>query len=335
MSNYTIVEPNVEFFEPPTEDNYLEFLEKCTRVCYKSEKNIKPGSAEKLMNKVVKEYEHYSVTEHANIIMKFEYSDDTDWGILNDSVDRFNGKPGMRAARASYDGSNKKIFYLSGNIRAFLELLAPTKNTFGGYPYGCMCSMEMYGVVARLVEKWPFFFGHIKLEEEERGKALVSLVDENPFTNKDNLTVKEMKQHMTLTFKFTGSRVMSHQLVRHRLFAFSQESQRYCNYGKKGYQIIVPKSIAEKEIAREEFLSQVELLFEDYESLLTWKIPPEDARFLLPNCTKTEVVTTGTIGYWLDHVIPHRGHNPKAQWEIRKLRLDAENIIKERLPVLF
>ncbi len=72
MTEYTIVKPHTEFIESPNETNYLEFLETCTRVCYKSEDRIKPGSAEKLMTQVVKNYEHYSVTEHANIILKLK-----------------------------------------------------------------------------------------------------------------------------------------------------------------------------------------------------------------------------------------------------------------------
>ena len=70
MTEYTIIEPGFEFIKPS--DNYLEFLEICTRTCYKSEEHIKIGSAEKLLSKVVKEYEHLSVTEHVSCIMDIE-----------------------------------------------------------------------------------------------------------------------------------------------------------------------------------------------------------------------------------------------------------------------
>lgn len=307
---YTIVEPHVEFFEPPDSSSYLQFLERCTRTCYKSEKKICPGSAEKLMSKVVKEYEHYSVTEHANCILQISPL------ALHEYVSLIKANP-LFAFRHSLRNDTRSTL-MSGNVRMWMELIQRT-NIYSDMLWGHLQTA--------LHQKWPFFFE----KAFEPDDSWISLVDENPISNKDNLTQAEMEKHMTLTFKFVGDRSMSHQLVRHRLFAFSQESQRYCHYGKKGFQFIIPPGA--KETHQEGFIKGAMEGYRNYLDALDW-LPPEDARGLLPNCTKTEVVTTGTIAYW-KYFFHHRGHNPKAQWQIRQLALDTENICKEKLPGVF
>lgn len=185
------------------------------------------------------------------------------------------------------------------------------------------------GVKFILGENFPFFFdpypGHSCSE--------VRLLDSNPATNHSFLSREEMMKHMTLTGKFIGSRTMSHQLVRHRLAAYSQESQRYCNYGTKGFQFVIPPSIPEDYDSprsltspRESFIQSCTNDYMKYKAFLERGIPPEDARAVLPNATKTEVVATYTLEIW-KHVIEHRGHNPKAQWEIKDLCLAAEQQI--------
>lgn len=311
MTDYTIVEPGFEFFEPPTKDNYLEFLEKCTRVCYKSEEHIKLGSAEKLMGKVVKEYEHYSVTEHCNAILKL--NDAPSW--VEQQLRRHN--PLLRIS-SKHEGRAIDSLLVSGNIRMWMDLLKsmPDNDWAKNIKY---C----------LSKKFPFFWEDKYWDEYE---GLATIMDENPLTNRNGFYREAAEQHMTLTCKIIGDRSMSHQLVRHRLFAFSQESQRYCNYGKKGFQFIVPPNLAGD--VRREFEKHAVEEYEYYLQMIDWKMKPEDARGLLPNCTKTEVVTTGTLGYW-KHVFEHRAHNPKAQWQIREIMLGVEAKFKEILPEVF
>lgn len=317
MTEYTIVEPHVEFFEPPNEDNYLEFLERCTRTCYKSEDKIKPGSAEKLMSKVVKEYKHLSVTEHCNTILRIRWQGDPDW--LIQTIVQANPLFGGRYSITHEDRDD--LITISGNIRMWVELFERTSVRSEAIWGSMECALNAV---------MPFFF------KENRGRHnRIEVIDSNPITNKDNLSIAEMKKHMTATFKLTGDRTMSHQLVRHRLFAFSQESQRYCNYGKKGFQFIVPPSVQEVEHVYDYFVEHAVGAYEHYVVMLEKGVKPEDARGLLPNCTKTEVVTTGTLGYWIDHIFPHRAHNPKAQWQIRMLMLQADGVIRERIPVVY
>jgi thymidylate synthase ThyX len=61
---------------------------------------------------------------------------------------------------------------------------------------------------------------------------------------------------------------------------------------------------------------------------------PEDARALLPGCTKTEVVVTSTLGNW-QHIFHHRAENPKAQWQIRGIMKGVQGHAKSILPGVF
>ena len=310
VTEYTIVEPGFEFIDPPTSDNYLEFLERCTRVCYASEGLIKPGSAEKLMNKVVKEYEHYSVTEHANLILRVN----TDiHGDLPYKILQLNQL--MRISHVS------NFIFVSGNVRMWMEFFKAAHTQ----PHIVWSQME-----TALHEKMPFFFNQRMMKLG----SLVCLVDENPLTNTHQLTSKQMSKHMTLTCRVVCNRATSHQLVRHRKFAFSQQSQRYCNFGKKGFQFIIPDSHKKSETTKKRFTDNALHCYETYLEDLRDGIIPEDARDNLPNCTKTEVVTTGTLEYW-KHVFEHRGHNPKAQAQIRNIMFNIEKKFHELVPQVF
>jgi thymidylate synthase ThyX len=112
-------------------------------------------------------------------------------------------------------------------------------------------------------------------------------------------------------------------------------SQRYCNYGKKGFQFIIPPTHREKPGQEERFINDALYAYGRYLEYINDGIPPEDAREILPNCTKTEVVTTGTLGYWINHIFPHRADNPKAQWQIRNIMQGVKGHMQGQLPEMF
>jgi thymidylate synthase (FAD) len=126
-------------------------------------------------------------------------------------------------------------------------------------------------------------------------------------------------EHVVFTFAITGvSRTLSHQLVRHRAgVAFDQQSQRYVSY-KKGVSTMLPGTIAEADpdlLARYE--DQVEGALELYSELVDAGIPGEDARFVFPNATRTNLVMTANLRA-LIHMSGLRLCT-MAQWEIRRL----------------
>jgi len=143
-------------------------------------------------------------------------------------------------------------------------------------------------------------------------------------------------EHLNFTVKYVGSRAMSHQLVRHRIAAYSQESQRYCNYERSGkLYCIAPPSIVDKGSAFMSLsISSLASAYDAYRDLVENGINAEDARHVLPNACKTEVVTTFNIRQWR-HVIQHRGLNPKAQWEIRNITLMVLQEFARCMPAFF
>jgi thymidylate synthase (FAD) len=125
-------------------------------------------------------------------------------------------------------------------------------------------------------------------------------------------------EHSSLTATVVCSRSCSHQIVRHRLCSYSQESQRYVNYANAGYEIILPPEIELKDKALcSVYMSSLERSIEAYEEMIGSGIKPEDARYLLPNAFSTRIVMTANLRTWR-HIFALRALNPHAQWEIRQ-----------------
>lgn len=166
-------------------------------------------------------------------------------------------------------------------------------------------------------------------------------------------------EHCTVTAIIVCSRACSHQLVRHRIAAYSQESQRYCNYGKvDSLKVICPPGIGidpgDYDVAqvngghssplshgsykdferRRQWLYQIILAYREYKTELAGGVKPEDARYILPNATKTELAVTFNLRQWR-HVFQERALNKYAQWEIRCIFSDILYALKKRFPAVF
>ena len=125
-------------------------------------------------------------------------------------------------------------------------------------------------------------------------------------------------EHIVFTFGISGvSRTLSHQLVRHRAgVAFDQQSQRYVKY--KGASAMLPTTLAEADPrVRAEYEEQVEGAMALYGDLVGAGIPGEDARFVFPNATRTNLIMTANLRA-LIHMSGLRLCT-MAQWEIRRL----------------
>lgn len=135
-------------------------------------------------------------------------------------------------------------------------------------------------------------------------------------------------EHIYFTFKLEGiSRVCSHQLVRHRMCAFTQRSQRYCS--EDDTNVVLPPSISlgyEEEV----YASAVQNVRKAYKDLHTVnKVPKEDARYLLPNGTETAMYLSCNLRE-LIHICNER-LCLRAQWEIRMLVSLMVEQVDERL----
>ncbi len=139
-------------------------------------------------------------------------------------------------------------------------------------------------------------------------------------------------EHCCFTFSIEGiSRACSHQLVRHRIASYSQQSQRYVNGEKFGF--VTPKEIGDKSLLREMYIEYMEQTTNFYKFLVESGIKKEDARYILPNATKTNIVVTMNARELL-HFIELRT-NPRSQWEIRELAKEMLRQLKEVAPVIF
>src|SRR5512136_2923544 len=95
-------------------------------------------------------------------------------------------------------------------------------------------------------------------------------------------------EHASFTFGIEGiSRTTSHQLVRHRLASYSQQSQRYVSHAKR-FSAVLPDTVRDLPEARELFEKELAALHEVYARLVVMGIPAEDARYILPNATETK-----------------------------------------------
>lgn len=154
-------------------------------------------------------------------------------------------------------------------------------------------------------------------------------------------------EHANFTFAISGvSRASTHQLVRHRMASFSQQSQRYV--GMERFKYVIPKSIEEADDPKKlvwvhcgehsdtirrayhDLMLQIDLL---YESMIKNGIPEEDARYILPNACTTNIVVTMNARE-LRHFFRLRCCE-RAQWEIRELANKMLELVKEVAPVLF
>jgi len=140
-------------------------------------------------------------------------------------------------------------------------------------------------------------------------------------------------EHAVFTFAVDGiSRACSHQLVRHRMASFNQQSQRYVKYSH-GLGFITPPAIDGNSSAKDKFDKLNDMALRIYRELLEEGIKAEDARYVLPNSTETKLVVTMNARELL-HFFSLRCCN-RAQWEIKNLALAMLEEAKKVAPLLF
>ncbi len=140
-------------------------------------------------------------------------------------------------------------------------------------------------------------------------------------------------EHASFTFGIEGiSRVTSHQLVRHRIASFSQQSQRYVSH-KDQFTSIMPETIAGNSEARQIYTVMSETIHKAYAQLIVMGIPAEDARYILPNSTETKIIMTMNARELL-HFFALRCCR-RAQWEIREMSDEMLRLVRKIAPIIF
>lgn len=150
-----------------------------------------------------------------------------------------------------------------------------------------------------------------------------------------------MLEHSFMQVHFVTDRGITHEIVRHRLCAYAQESTRWCDYGGKGIQVVCPGNIWEaKEAGTEAGKAQygawtkAMCYAESYYDLLRESgCPPGDARSVLPTCLKTELVVSTNFREWR-HIFTMR--TPvTAHPDMRRLMIPLLVEVKQLIPTIF
>lgn len=146
-----------------------------------------------------------------------------------------------------------------------------------------------------------------------------------------------MIEHSSLSVKFTVDRGVSHELVRHRIASFAQESTRYCNYSKdkfdNGVTFIKPFFFEDDCEKYAEWLSAVDIAEQSYLKLLEFGATPQEARSVLPNSTKTEITITANYREWRNFFKLRTAK--AAHPQMREVTVPFLAELKKKLPIIF
>lgn len=169
--------------------------------------------------------------------------------------------------------------------------------------------------------------GAVQLQETMTPKQVKKLIDDLLEMGHESPI-----EHVNFTFAIEGvSRALSHQLVRHRIASYSQQSQRYVS--EKSFDYIIPPSIRDLPQAKEAFLLQMQSIQESYNQMLALGIAKEDARYLLPNACETKLVMTMNARSLYNFFTKRLCM--RAQWEIRQMAELMREELLQVSPLLF
>lgn len=146
-----------------------------------------------------------------------------------------------------------------------------------------------------------------------------------------------MLEHSQLSVKFIIDRGVSHEIVRHRLSSYAQESTRYCNYSKAKFNneitVIMPYYYKENSDRYNIWKLNCEFAENAYFKLLADGSTPQEARAVLPNSLKTEIVMTANYREWRNFFKPRTAKDAHPQ--MREVTIPLLTELKKELPIIF
>lgn len=260
--NIEMIKPSVERI---VENDPLKKIEIAARTCYKSEANITDDSSVKMVKRLIKN-KHYAMLEHALFEFHIYSKPATEDLLKKCRLSKF-----CRVCYGNVFGKECNFVFI--NLRTIIE----EKFT------------EFW---ALLEESFPRFLELRDVAFGESGCLSFACCDGVELTDFPELNI--------FTVKVICDRGVSHELVRHRVFSFAQESQRYVNYKKNGcFQFIEPSAFDEwDERTQKDYLICLNTCAETYNKMIELGRTPQEARAVLPNSTKTEIVMTGNRFMW-------------------------------------
>lgn len=299
-----IIKPNAEYIETVSP---LEKIELAGRTCYKSEANITPDSAVEFVKRMLKS-SHLAMLEHGNIIISCSKA----------VASNFVNEKYISVSILDNDA------IISGSFRAFVEL-------FNRYVIKNISNYSINAVYTTIRAKYPdiIYFEDIPITMDSDIKIIY---DKDLDKYNDPAIYKKHKMH---TIKFTCDRGVSHEFVRHRPASFAQESTRYCNYSKDKFgneiTVIEPCFYEPGTEKYDLWKNACEASEKAYFSLLETGSTAQEARSVLPNSLKTEIVITANEEEW-QHIVNLRYHGTtgKPHPQMVEVMTIAYNILKEK-----
>lgn len=266
----------MEFIDPAVELIYdinpLEKIELAGRTCYKSESSITSDSALKFYNRLV-EHSHTAMLEHATFVF-----------LCTEEV--YNSCVTQKFLNCTHE---RNRYLVSGNLRAInesgnIDLLLALFRENPAYVYHVPSSD---------------LFSFIHYSGDNKNEYSCKVIDISSLDLSKNELV-----HVYMTLRITCDRGVSHEIVRHRLFSFAQESTRYVNYskdkfGKGNLKFIKPANYSD--MSKEDlaaFKLALSVAESSYNTLTEMGWTAQEARAVLPNAIKTEIVVTGNMPEW-------------------------------------
>lgn len=291
-----IIKPSCDVIQPKSPYEHIEII---GRTCYKSESLITETSAKPFCERMVRG-RHHAMIEHFRFIVKVnkEYYD-----ILS-KVSELRDNMGNKYITMTKDDVNGR-YIISASARGFNDLI--DKKVRNLSELNVMTCIE--DIVRIIIERYncgALFNEHLRsvyniINTNRLPTRLpISIID-----NFDMLTDDEYKMHAWYSVHFVCDRGVTHEMVRHRDASFAQESTRYCNYskGKFGNEITVIKPMFWEEDSEEYKLWWMDCKHseETYNSLIKLGASPQEARSILPNSLKTEIIVTAQVYEW-EHI---------------------------------
>ena len=147
-----------------------------------------------------------------------------------------------------------------------------------------------------------------------------------------NLGHTSIIEHTCFTFAISDvSRSLTHQLVRHRIASYAQQSQRYVNLEEPNF--VTPPKISKDKKMKKAYDMTMKSIWEEYNKLIELGIPAEDARFVLPNAACTNIIVSmnarSLLNFFELRCCQH------AQWEIRQVANKMLQEVKKVAPTIF
>ena len=275
----------------PHDKPHNEFIEQVARVCYKSEKHIKEGSADKLVYGLVNN-QHLAMIEHEYIYMKV--NDDT-W----DAITMLEMDDDCHINKYLNFGRLDSLKVITGSLRAWREWSDNVKEFI--FADDSVQSNEFMNVLnlLHLYDEviFPYHYSDIPIDKD--AVKLLTREEIEDICDKHYSVPCCLLPH---TIKFITSRAVATEMIRHRPASPAMESQRYVDYKKNGGIDFITPMIDPNSYAYQIWHYAAVISESQYIDLRKLGIPPEIARGVLPNDAKTEIVVTATEEEW-QHII--------------------------------